>query len=307
MLTKAGLDLNKLQEKFAGTSIEKTASATGVPAANLQALVSGLLQAGSVAFVFPEALMESDSTSEVVTTLIQLATLTGQLGGAQGAGLYPLAQDINTYGALLMGVSPNYLPGFMKITNNVARKSFVKAWGLSKMPSAAWTAPIAALDAQQIKGVFVQQAALLWERESSLWQKRLSQAEFVVLQEIVPSSAMDLAHVVLPAAAFGEQQGTLINHERRLLSLAKPFPPCGEARSDWEILAQIMAAQSLTSTLDMNVLHQEMSELVTGLSGLPWEQMNGGGIQVPWNAEKGEGTPFLDLTGVGRGRLKLGL
>ena len=307
MLTKAGLDLNKLQEKFAGTSLEKTASATGVPAGNLQALVSGLLQAGSVAFVFPEALMESDSTSEVVTTLIQLATLTGQLGGAQGAGLYPLAQDINTYGASLMGVSPNYLPGFMKITNNVARKSFVKAWGLSKMPSAAWTAPIAALDAQQIKGVFVQQAALLWERESSLWQKRLSQAEFVVLQEIVPSSAMDLAHVVLPAAAFGEQQGTLINHERRLLSLAKPFPPCGEARSDWEILAQIMAAQSLPSTLDLSALHQEMSELVAGLSGLPWEQMNGGGIQVPWNAEKGEGTPFLDLTGVGRGRLKLGL
>jgi hypothetical protein len=68
-----------------------------------------------------------------------------------------------------------------------------------------------------------------------------------------------------------------------------------------------MAAQSLPSTLDMNVLHQEMSELVAGLGGLPWEQMNGGGIQVPWNAEKGEGTPFLDLTGVGRGRLKLGL
>jgi predicted molibdopterin-dependent oxidoreductase YjgC len=114
MLTKAGLDLNKLQEKFAGTSLEKTASATGVQAGNLQALVSGLLQAGSVAFVFPEALMESDSTSEVVTTLIQLATLTGQLGGAQGAGLYPLAQDINTYGASLMGVSPNYLPGDRK-------------------------------------------------------------------------------------------------------------------------------------------------------------------------------------------------
>ena len=47
------------------------------------------------------------------------------------------------------------------------------------------------------------------------------------------------AHILLPAAAWGEKDGTVTNSERRI-SRQRPFLPLpGEARPDWWIVAQV--------------------------------------------------------------------
>ena len=46
------------------------------------------------------------------------------------------------------------------------------------------------------------------------------------------------AHVLLPAAAWGEKDGTVTNSERRI-SRQRPFlPPPGEAKPDWWIVSR---------------------------------------------------------------------
>ncbi len=69
---------------------------------------------------------------------------------------------------------------------------------------------------------------------------------FVLYQNIYPPSPGCQAGLVLPAAAFSEEEGTFINHAGRLQEIHRCVPPPGEALPTWEILcriAQKMGAQ----------------------------------------------------------------
>jgi predicted molibdopterin-dependent oxidoreductase YjgC len=69
---------------------------------------------------------------------------------------------------------------------------------------------------------------------------------FVLYQNIYPPSPGCQADLLLPAAAFSEEEGTFINHAGRLQEIHRGVPPVGAALPTWEILcriAQKMGAQ----------------------------------------------------------------
>ncbi len=66
----------------------------------------------------------------------------------------------------------------------------------------------------------------------------LAACPFVVVQEV--SAATDtaaFADLLLPAAGWGEKEGTVTNSERRISRVRAAVPPPGEARADWKIAA----------------------------------------------------------------------
>ena len=67
-------------------------------------------------------------------------------------------------------------------------------------------------------------------------RKALAGAEFVVVQEAFrDAETCDYADVLLPAASWGEKEGTVTNSERRISRVRAAVPPPGEARPDWRI------------------------------------------------------------------------
>ena len=58
-----------------------------------------------------------------------------------------------------------------------------------------------------------------------------------MVQDIFLTETAQLADVVLPAASFAEKDGTFTNTERRCSGCASAVPAPGEARADWEIIA----------------------------------------------------------------------
>lgn len=62
---------------------------------------------------------------------------------------------------------------------------------------------------------------------------------FLMAQDIYPTATTRHAHLVLPAAGWGEIDLTSINGERRLRLYEKFMDPPGEAIADWAILARI--------------------------------------------------------------------
>ena len=50
-----------------------------------------------------------------------------------------------------------------------------------------------------------------------------------------------LAHVLLPAAGWGEKDGTVTNSERRISRQRRVLPAAGQARDDWRIIADVAA------------------------------------------------------------------
>ena len=61
----------------------------------------------------------------------------------------------------------------------------------------------------------------------------LERCELVILQEAFAHTATArYAHYQLPAATWGEKEGTVTNSERRISRVRTAVPPPGEARAD---------------------------------------------------------------------------
>ena len=72
----------------------------------------------------------------------------------------------------------------------------------------------------------------------------LSNLDFLVVQDgYHPTPTTELADLVLPAAIWGEKEGTYTNSERRVSKVNKAVEPQGEARSDFDIF--LMLAEKL--------------------------------------------------------------
>jgi len=183
-----------------------------------------------------------------------------------------------------MGIAPNLLPGFTDVASANGRSKFMSAGQVSELPGEPWPSLEMALEKREIKALLVQDAALLWENDPERWRHLLSDLKCLVLLESMPSPAMDLAHVVLPVAAYGEQTGTVINLERRLLRLEQVFSQKGKSLADWDILKQIMATQGISFPRDMAAIHQEMSTLVPHLKDFDWDEIGEAKSVIPLKA-----------------------
>ena len=63
---------------------------------------------------------------------------------------------------------------------------------------------------------------------------------FVVSENVLSNDTVDAgAQVLLPAAAWGEKDGTVTNSERRISRQRAFLPPPGEARPDWWIVSEV--------------------------------------------------------------------
>jgi assimilatory nitrate reductase catalytic subunit len=68
-------------------------------------------------------------------------------------------------------------------------------------------------------------------------RKALDKAELVIVQEAyVDTETAALADVILPAATWGEKEGTVTNSERRITRFKPAITAPGEARADWRIV-----------------------------------------------------------------------
>ena len=73
----------------------------------------------------------------------------------------------------------------------------------------------------------------------------LSKLKLLVVQDILPSPASDLAHYVLPAGAFVEKDGTFINHAGLAQTIERSVRCPGEARPDGRILWDLAGRRGL--------------------------------------------------------------
>jgi predicted molibdopterin-dependent oxidoreductase YjgC len=70
-------------------------------------------------------------------------------------------------------------------------------------------------------------------------REALETVEFLVVQDIFPTETVALADVVLPGVTFAEKDGTFTNTDRRVQRIRRAIPPLGNARPDWQILADL--------------------------------------------------------------------
>lgn len=129
--------------------------------------------------------------------------------------------------------------------------------------------------------------------------RELSSAEFIVCQDIFLTETTEFAHVVFPAAAWSENDGTFTNSERRVSRVRTASSPPGQARPNWWIFRELARRLGHTweSASAREIWDNEISVLAPALGGIKYRRIEGDGLQWPCPSEDHPGTPFLHRDG----------
>ncbi|MBM3136052.1 MAG: formate dehydrogenase subunit alpha, partial [Chloroflexi bacterium] len=97
-----------------------------------------------------------------------------------------------------------------------------------------------AAHAGQLKAMYIMgENPMMTDPDLQHVEEALQALDFLVVQDIFLTETAALADVILPGAAFAEKDGTFSNTERRVQLVRKAVEPPGEARADWQIIAEI--------------------------------------------------------------------
>ena len=202
-------------------------------------------------------LNQSSSGTAKNAALINLHLACGQIG-RPGAGPFSLTGQPNAMGGRETGAMANLLSGHRDLANPQHRAEIAALWGVPDVPAQAGKTAIEMFQAAadgEIKALWIACTNPAQSMPDQATVRRaLERAEFVVLQEAFASTAtMRYADLLLPAAPWGEKEGTVTNSERRISRVRAAVPAAGEARPDWAIAVdfarRLEQRQAATSTL----------------------------------------------------------
>jgi predicted molibdopterin-dependent oxidoreductase YjgC len=260
--------------------------ACGTSADDIAAAARLFIEAGRVAIVYSPSLALAPDAGQALAALAGLAARGGREGLPE-VSLIGLAGRNNLQGCLDMGVSPLHLPGYAPLDQAAP---FAKAWGT---PVAADRGLSAWQMLGRVKALYVMgDDPIRSLPDSQEAEKALAELQFLVVQDLFLSPVARLAHVVLPAAAFAERDGTFTSQERRVQRLRPAAPPPGEAREDWRILAEVSAALGKSLPYDSaSRIFDEIASLLAIYGGLSYQKLDvPGGVRWP---ARGEGDAVL--------------
>ena len=188
---------------------------------------------------------QSSEGTAKVRTIINLHLMTGQIG-KPGAGPFSLTGQPNAMGGREAGGLAHLLPGYRAIKNPQHRAEVEEFWGLKP----GQISPNPGLTAwDMITGLENGAVELLWIAATNpavsmpdleRTKKALLRSPFTIYQDAYyPTETSAYAHVLLPAAQWGEKTGVMTNSER-VVTLCQEFrQPPREAKADWEIFAEV--------------------------------------------------------------------
>ena len=194
--------------------------------------------------LFSQGANQSRSGTDKGNAIINLHLATGRIN-APGMGPFSITGQPNAMGGREVGGLANMLACHLGFTE--AERADVAAF---------WNAPrvapgpgLKAVD--MFRGVHDGRIRFIWIMatnpavsmpDAGFVREALAACETVVLSEAMAhTDTARLAHIRLPALAWGEKDGTVTNSERMISRQRALFAQPGEARADWAIIAEVAA------------------------------------------------------------------
>ncbi|MGH9179061.1 MAG: molybdopterin oxidoreductase family protein, partial [Acidimicrobiales bacterium] len=315
---------DELAAHVAAWDLDRVAGECGVPAEQVRqaALAFGRAERGFVAWTM--GVNHSVQGTETVTLLNTLCLVTGNVGRA-GAAPFSLTGQCNAMGTREAGSTAS-LPGYRAWDDPAARAELAALWGVpaDRLPTERGRAYPDIIDGVldgSIKGLWViaTNPVVSFPHRARL-EAALRKLELFVVQDGFENPTVELASVVLPAAIWGEKEGTYTNAERRVSRVRKAVEPPGQARADFDIFLGVGQALGVGDDLyagwaGPEDAFAEWARVSAGrlcdYSGISYDRIDAaGGVQWPCPPEVAEvaGTPRLYRDGVfptpsGRARL----
>ncbi len=206
------------------------------------ALLYGRAKAALVAWTM--GVNHSTQGTATVTAINTLALITGQIG-RPGAAPFSLTGQCNAMGTREAGFTSG-LPGYRKFESARDREELAAIWKIDagRIPQArglAYPDIIEAAVGRKIRALWIIATnPVVSYPNVEVLEQAFENLDFLVVQDgFHPTPTSAHADLVLPAAIWGEKEGTYTNSERRVSKVNRATDPPGEARPDFEIFLDL--------------------------------------------------------------------
>lgn len=218
----------------------RAAEASGIPVETIERLARTIHEGKRVSFWWTMGVNQSFEGTRIAQSLINLALMTGNLG-RPGTGANSITGQCNAMGSRLFSNTTGLFAGrdFKNAEHraDVARILDLRVEDIPRIDSLPYHQIIEGIREGKVKGLWV-----VCTNTSHSWINQpdardlLSKLDCLVVQDMYHSTeTAQQADVLLPAAGWGEKEGTFINSERRVGVIKKVKRPPGEALPDFAI------------------------------------------------------------------------
>ncbi|RMF42923.1 MAG: nitrate reductase [Planctomycetota bacterium] len=284
--------------------ISRAVAETGLAADQIVAAAQRIAAAKAASFWWTMGVNQSYQGTATAQAIINLALITGNIG-RPGTGANSITGQCNAMGSRLWSNTTSLL-GQFPFDDAEARRKVAHVLQIpdDRIPQEAGWAYDEIMDGirrGQVRGLWVvgTNPAHSWIEQGGAIDL-LKRLDFLVVQDMYcDTETARIADLILPAAGWGEKEGTLINSERRYGVVRQVRRAPGQALSDFRIfqaLAQRWGVGGLfsqwSSPASVFALLQRISRNtphdITGIRD--YQHISScGGIQWPWTEEDAAG------------------
>jgi assimilatory nitrate reductase catalytic subunit len=234
---------NGVAEALDAANDLNTSKTTGLEQSQLEQFYSLFAATERTVTVWSQGVNQSSSGTDKVNSIINCHLITGRIG-KPGMGPFSITGQPNAMGGREVGGLANMLAAHMEIENPKHRELVQRFWASPKIAQKSGLKAVDMFDAikdGRIKAIWIMATnPAVSMPNANLVCEALKACPFVIVSEAVSNSdTAKLAHVLLPAAAWGEKDGTVTNSERRISRQRSFLQEPGEARADWQIICDV--------------------------------------------------------------------
>ncbi|MBV1688589.1 molybdopterin-dependent oxidoreductase [Novosphingobium sp. G106] len=232
-----------------GSDLWSTAAACDLPPADLLAFYELFANNPRTVTLFSQGINQSVRGTDQVNAIINVHLATGRIG-KPGAAPFSITGQPNAMGGREVGGLASTLAAHMDFApeNMATVKRFWAAPRMASKPGLKAVDLFRQVREGRIKALWIMATnPAVSLPDAGLVREALATCPFVVVSDCIgDTDTARFAHVKLPAAGWGEKNGTVTNSDRLISRQRALFPLAGEAKPDWWIITQVAQAMGWT-------------------------------------------------------------
>ena len=223
--------------------VSAVARETGLEAGDIETFFRWWSETPRVVSCYSQGVNQSAQGTDKVNAIINCHLATGRIG-KPGMGPFSLTGQPNAMGGREVGGLANQLAAHMNFSaGEIDRvRRFWNAPNIATREGLKAVQMFEAIARGEIKALWVMATnpAVSLPRAGAVREALKNLELFVVSENVASNDTLNAgAHILLPAAAWGEKDGTVTNSERRISRQRAFLPLPGEAKPDWWMVSEV--------------------------------------------------------------------
>src|SRR5438445_4525073 len=220
----------------AAPSLDEAAAVADVATRDLARFFDWFAASERTVTLYSQGVNQSSAGSDKVNAIVNCHLATGRVG-RPGMGPFSLTGQPNAMGGREVGGLANQLAAHMSFANAADVDRVRRFWNAPRMATRPGFKAVELFDAVldgRVKALWILSTnpAVSMPRAERV-RSALGACPFVAVSDCWPTDTTAFADVILPAAAWGQKDGTVTNSEHCISRQRAFLPPPGEARPDW--------------------------------------------------------------------------